>query len=188
MSLYYIKIPGFDTKYKILVYQHGQEKLFSVQGFRVGCFAVRRMPGGSLISNTNSGSGSPTEKFWVVDHIPGKRGVINVSSLHDAMIVADDLSRFSDSDPGRAHNWEALAEALGPKLMGWLKAIAGGYYVLGGFRAFRAKQSPYLLEVAHDMELPYEEVRARYQAKDPDVCWRRAQVKKEHFRGYFGGH
>lgn len=182
---YYVKLPGFDLQYRIRVHRHGALTLDTVFGFQVGRFAVRLMPEDSVVGWYDGKGGKRTNRLWVVDHVQACTGVVNVATHEDAMIVADDISRFSKEDVV-GDDWDSIARAMGPDILAWCQEIAHGRSLLGGFRAFLYKQDLHLLAVAQQLGLPYEEVRDRYRRGDEAVRFWRKQIKKERF-GRQGG-
>lgn len=182
--LYYKHVPGFDTEYGVMLHKHGEIHIVPVKGFVVGCFAVRCSPDDVLLGWSESNAGSPGAKVWLVDLIPAKTGVINLSRLDDALVMADELSRFAPEGIERTTSWseaKTLLENETPKLFEWVVAVARGRHVAGGFRAFRDRQDPYILLVACDLGIPYHEARTL-----PDIKNRRLEVKKRCFADSMG--
>ncbi len=187
MTTYYVEMPGLDVEYECVVYFRDKITLVPVRGFQVGLFAVRRIPDRSPISGPSGNTLDAGARVWVVDHMPSHMAVVNVCSFEEAMIIADDLSRFAPESCSAAANWGELDKALGP-LVDWCRALVQGTRsALGGYRAFRDKQDPYLLEVAIELELPYEEVAARHKAGDVGVKQLRHQVKCRNFSRQVNG-
>jgi hypothetical protein len=184
---YHVEMPGLDVEYTCVVYFEDKITLVPVRGFQVGLFAVRRIPDRSPISGPSGAAMNAGARVWVVDHMPSHMAIVNVASFDEAMVIADDLSRFAPEDSAEATNWGELDKALGP-LVDWCRELVQGVRsTLGGYRAFRDKQDPYLLEVAIELELPYEEVAARHRAGDEGVKYLRHQVKCRNFFGSMNG-
>jgi len=84
-------------------YDDGREEL--ARGIQVGRFGVRRLP---------------TElECWVVDHIPTGLRLIQPTSFQNAMLLADDVSRFAVEDP-EASDTRVLSKQLGEKVCTWV--------------------------------------------------------------------
>lgn len=111
-----------------------------VVGYQVGRFAVRRSEDNAVGFN---GQRQPVKlKPWLVDHIETGFIVIAVESFHEAMIVADDVSRFSQEDPD-TNDPDLFFKKLGPEIVGWLKTIIRTQQVLD-FRQWKAARSLYV--------------------------------------------
>ena len=89
-----------------IVYDDGREPSIA-RGFQVGRFGVRCLP--------NSDE-------WVVDHIPTGLRIIEPTTFTQAVVIADDVSRFSVSDP-YADNTKGLSFQLGEKMIFWIEAL-----------------------------------------------------------------
>lgn len=88
-----------EIDYIIRSLADGRVKEYRVRGVQVGRFAVRHaIPGeGPGIAGR---SDEDDERFvWRVDHIPTGFSVATFETADDAHAFADDISRFSASDP-----------------------------------------------------------------------------------------
>lgn len=109
---------GESGEYVVLVVRSdGREVEHTVKGVCVGRFGVRRSDTRALVSNDG-------ERFeiepWYIDHLPSKMAIMVAATEAEAMRIADDMSRFSASDP-TATDGELLFEQLGPKVDRWLR-------------------------------------------------------------------
>lgn len=112
-----------EVEYETPLYDSDMRVLRRVKqrGHLVGRFAVRKV--------------RPDEEFhdprgvvyhargYVIDHIPSGISVTNTRTFEDAMLIADDVSRFAVADAD-ATNPIALYEQLGRKVMFWLVDMA----------------------------------------------------------------
>jgi hypothetical protein len=90
-----------------------------VRGVQVGRFAIRHAAPGSHQSYFLP---SVEDAPWRVDHIPTGYAISAFDNFEDAYALADDISRFSKSDPS-SKDPKRVGEQVGPQIRAWLKAI-----------------------------------------------------------------
>lgn len=114
----------------------------NVSGFQVGRFAVVHDPAGRRIQRADGSVGTSNAKFFV-DHIPSGVCVCSLVTGIDALVVADDISRFARSDPDSKDPMQARNQ-VGPIVDQWMRLscaprVSRGLPVLG-FREWLAEQ------------------------------------------------
>lgn len=105
-----------DVRYKVI----GVEGTMRVTGYQIGRFAVRPTPPGFTVFSMNN---KPcVTHAWLLDHIPSGFVVLSLDTFAEAVVVADDLSRFSKSDPSTKNPAKVLQQ-VGPDMDAWLRGI-----------------------------------------------------------------
>lgn len=118
-----------DVRYRVIQYDRltGATYRSWVTAMRVGRFAVRmKLETGRL----NYGDGTTRAcKTFVVDHINTAHVICDFDTFDDALGLADDISRFSKSDPA-SRDPQRLVHQLGKDVFRWLACCCtGGTYV-----------------------------------------------------------
>lgn len=101
-------------------------------GLQIGRFAVRELRPNELLCD---GRDTFVARF-IVDHVPSGHGLIGTMRLEDAIVIADDVSRFAVTDPDAGHIEQALKQ-IGPELLDWLRSCSKR----GEFAPFRQWQA-----------------------------------------------
>lgn len=107
---------GVDT---IAYTSRGPNREVIVSGMQVGRFAVRYDKTVMLNLDNNIHFKS---RGWLVDHVPSGYVIMDVYTFSDAVLIADEISRFSVADPVGT-DMPSLAEQLGDELCTWLEWI-----------------------------------------------------------------
>lgn len=90
-----------------------------VRGVQIGRFAVRN-GGDDDIARVAL---PPSDLApWVVEHIPTGLALVAFDNFEDAYAAADDLSRFSKSDPSSKDQKRAV-EQVGPLIRAWVHTM-----------------------------------------------------------------
>lgn len=131
MEARHIDFPGADLSYAAA----GRVTNVKVRGYQVGRFAVRLAPQDLQLADTHGVIyGNVGADQWVVDHVPSGLIIARQTNFADAVVVADDASRFSKFDP-KYKDFNRLKDCLGHDLVTWLTCLLGGEPVTpGGFR------------------------------------------------------
>lgn len=109
-----------DVRYKVLAADGPLHVYQSVTGYQIGRFAVRSTPPNFMVFSTDN---QPcVTRAWLVDHIPSGFVILSVDTFEEAVVVADDLSRFSKSDPSAKKPANVLKQ-IGPDMDAWLRGI-----------------------------------------------------------------
>jgi hypothetical protein len=97
----------------------GHQYQAPVSGFQIGRFAIRQRSEKDVDAITRSGKLVRLREH-IVDHINTGIVLVTLDSFEDAVVVADDVSRFSRKDPSTKDR-EKFFEQLGEHLINWLK-------------------------------------------------------------------
>jgi hypothetical protein len=101
-----------------LTTQDLRRKRWRVRGVRVGRFAVRHaIPGNHPETSTFR---SVEETPWRVDHTASGGGVVAFDNPADAFAFADDISRFSKSDPSSSDSF-VVVKQIGSTVGRWVE-------------------------------------------------------------------
>lgn len=100
-----------------------------VSGYQVGRFAVRTRTEEDLTAFDSQGR-NILVKEYLIDHVNSGIIVIDVDTFINAMVIADDLSRFSRVDPNSKEPQKVLQQ-IGPEVVEWLKWIISNRKVVG---------------------------------------------------------
>jgi hypothetical protein len=124
--------------YRVVTYSElGVTEWQPTVGLQIGRFAVRQLQPGELLCD-----GRDTFRVvarFIVDHVPSGHGLIGTMRFEDAVMIADDVSRFAVADPDAGHIEQAL-EQIGPELLDWLRSCSKrGEF--GPFRQWQAKRA-----------------------------------------------
>jgi len=92
-----------------------------VSGVQVGYFAVRAELVNETVPSVSTGL-LRRVRGWVVDHWPSGLSIVDAPSFADAMVLADDLSRFCANEADGTSS-RALAHAFGPMLTTWFRDV-----------------------------------------------------------------
>lgn len=108
-----------EIVYKVRRHNQGRRVLFApVNGFQVGRFAVRKRTQLDLEAIGRNGHSVPVRQY-IVDHINTGIIVIDTDTFDDAVMLADDISRFSKRDP-RTRDPNKFMAQLGKDIVEWL--------------------------------------------------------------------
>ena len=136
-------LPGETIEYAILGYEEWDQpaEFFDAVGVQVGHFAIRETDPDEICKHDETGEVSPARGFSV-DHIHTGFGLFDAWTFADAMIVADDLSRYAAEEPltDDCSSRDELDRQIGEPLGEWLDAmdeLPAGQVI--GFRAWRAQ-------------------------------------------------
>lgn len=117
------------------VVDRAHAKRQTVRGTQVGRFGVRLARPDETVA-TAHGQRYRTRAI-VVDHIPSGAIAFSSDDFAEAMLVADEFSRFSVEDPDSADMARAGAQ-IGPELFEWLRGALQGQ--LKPFREWRSSR------------------------------------------------
>lgn len=84
-----------------------------VEGVQIGRFGIHE------ITDAEDRTEHPKWAKYAVDHINTGKCVLRTRTFEDAVMIADDLSRFSRSDPS-SRNREKVIRQLGPSVARWI--------------------------------------------------------------------
>lgn len=90
-----------------------------VAGFQIGRFAIRQRTEKDTDAYSKSGN-LVRLREQIIDHINTGIILVTLDSFEDAVVVADDVSRFSKKDPS-TEDQAKFFEQLGPHIIEWLK-------------------------------------------------------------------
>lgn len=102
--------------------RNGQGMRVEVHGVQVGRFAVRQSdPGDSGYEHADPAKGRFLMRRFVVEHIPSGLQAAHFDDFRDAMVFADDVSRYCVADPDGTEPANVIAQ-MGPAVYDWLQA------------------------------------------------------------------
>ncbi len=105
----------------------------SVTGWQIGRFAVRNASYEAYAKQNGTG------EAWAVDHIPSGFVMVWRKTFEEAVVLADDFSRFSTEDPAAEDRVEA-ARQIGPKVIEYMRSSLQNDSETLGYRTWLQRQ------------------------------------------------
>jgi hypothetical protein len=104
-------------------------------GYQVGRFAIHEVPKGD---NVNPVARHMARPLYAVVHVPTGTTFFYAQKPEEALLLADDISRFSAKDPSSKNEIKVVGQ-LGPNVMRWARVQFGNAREgrrICGFREF----------------------------------------------------